>query len=129
MTNSTWISQILASQILAFIVGGLIAAMGNYLLQKWSFNAQNEANKRDSRISAYNTLLGHIINYEADRTKDYIPDMGLWLTNVFTSTRNQKIKAKIEPLLIKKLERSPELETKLIEIKEAIVEEIKKEKS
>ena len=127
------------NDVIKILLGGVLVAMGNYLLQKWSFNAQNEANQRNSRISAYNTLLGHIMNYEADKGRimnceadkgdRYIFDMGLWLTQVFSFSCNQEIRDQIEPLLKKKLERSPELDTKLIGIKKAIVEEIKKEKA
>lgn len=82
------------SQVSAVIIGGIIALIANYFLQKKSFSAQNETNQKNLRIAAYNDLLGNILHYQLiPGIKD---DMGVSMAKAF-AYGSSEIKTLIGP--------------------------------
>ena len=116
--------------IYAVIIGGLIAGLSNLLLQLLSFHYQNKRSSYAERISAYNSLLGHISNFESDPDggKKFIPDMGYRLSQAF-SRGSPEIKALIRPEIVKVIEINEDFDKSIAIIKKRIVEEIMEEKS
>lgn len=127
-TQNPWIA--FGSQLFSVIVGGTIALIANYFLQKHSFNIQNETNLMNLRIAAYSNLIGHISNYESisiyTDQKKFIEDMGLYLVRAAVYG-SQEVKTLIIPEIKKsKIEKSEEFSNSIGKIKGAIVEEIAK---
>jgi hypothetical protein len=114
--------------LFAVVIGGLIAGGSNLLLQWLSFRSQDKRNLYNERISAYNSLLGHISNYESVSGKDFIADMGLYLSRAF-AYGTPEIKALIKPVLMSaQIKPNSEFNCSMHEISKAIIEEIVKEK-
>lgn len=51
------------SQVLAVIIGGIIALVANYFLQKHSFKEQDKTNRMNQRMIAYSGLLRELHNF------------------------------------------------------------------
>jgi putative flippase GtrA len=50
-------------QVLAVIIGGMIALVANYFLQRHSFKEQNKTNRMNQRMIAYSDLLRELHNF------------------------------------------------------------------
>lgn len=114
----------------AVVIGGLIAGVSNLLLQSLSFHYQNKRSLDAERISAYNSLLGHISNYESDPNggEKFIPDMGYKLSQAF-SFGSPEIKALVVPEIVTVIKKNEDFDKSIAVIKETIVREIMDEKS
>jgi hypothetical protein len=110
------------SQVSAVIIGGIIALVANYFLQKKSFSSQNETNQKNLRISAYNDLLGNISLYQA--THGIKDDMPTNMAKAF-AYGSSEIKNLIKPQIeMQQMGSDRTFYTSIEQIKNRMVEEI-----
>jgi len=121
-TQDPWTSFV--SQVLSVVIGGIIALIANYFLQKHNFDLQNRTNMMNQRISAYNSLLGHIANYGSSINA---ADMGLYLIRA-ASYGSPEIKDLIKPI-VENVHVDAEGKFEASLITKVIIEEIMKKNS
>jgi len=115
-------SVMLAIQILAVFVGGVIALIANYFLQMHSFNVQRKAKQEDRRTEAYVELLSDISDYGMTHGINNLMPFHMAKAAMYGSP---KIRDKIRPEIMKPFfGRERSFDTTLNEIKQIILEEI-----